>query len=147
MRHSFYRPRRGRSLKRILTDAAMMLLVAIAVLYFGDLAGPPGLHVGVSVIDGDSIRDGERRIRLYGIDAPKFDSNAATARAERIDAATPRARLSKASSERKRSPARSSTPTNTDGMWRAAKPVRCRLIMKWCGRAGLSPTTAIVSSI
>jgi endonuclease YncB( thermonuclease family) len=73
LRHSFYRPRRGRSLKRILTDAAMMLLVAIAVLYFGgDLAGPLGFHVGVSVIDGDSIRDGNRRIRLYGIDAPEL---------------------------------------------------------------------------
>ncbi|MGH6875398.1 MAG: thermonuclease family protein [Aestuariivirgaceae bacterium] len=72
MRHSFYRPRRGRSLKRILTDAAMMLLAAIAVLYFGDLAGPLGFHVGVSIIDGDSIRDGNRRIRLYGIDAPEL---------------------------------------------------------------------------
>ena len=72
LRHGFYRPRRGRSLKRILTDAAMMLLVAIAVLYFGDLAEPPGSHVGVSVIDGDSIRDGDRRIRLYGIDAPEL---------------------------------------------------------------------------
>jgi endonuclease YncB( thermonuclease family) len=50
----------------------MMLLVAIAVLYFGDLAGPLGFHVGVSVIDGDSIRDGKRRIRLYGIDAPEL---------------------------------------------------------------------------
>jgi endonuclease YncB( thermonuclease family) len=50
----------------------MMLLVAIAVLYFGDLAGPLGFHVGVSVIDGDSIRDGDRRIRLYGIDAPEL---------------------------------------------------------------------------
>jgi endonuclease YncB( thermonuclease family) len=50
----------------------MMLLVAIAVLYFGDLAGPPGSNVEVSVIDGDSIRDGDRRIRLYGVDAPEL---------------------------------------------------------------------------
>jgi endonuclease YncB( thermonuclease family) len=49
-----------------------MLLLAVAVIYFGDLAGPLGLHFGVSVIDGDSIRDGRRRIRLYGIDAPEL---------------------------------------------------------------------------
>jgi endonuclease YncB( thermonuclease family) len=72
LRHGFYRPRRGRSIKQILADAAMLLLVAIAVIYFGDLAGPLGFHVGVSVIDGDSIRDGPRRIRLYGIDAPEL---------------------------------------------------------------------------
>ena len=50
----------------------MMLLVAIAVLYFGDLAGPPDFHAEMSVIDGDSIRDGDRRIRLYGVDAPEL---------------------------------------------------------------------------
>jgi endonuclease YncB( thermonuclease family) len=49
-----------------------MLIVAFAVLFFDDLAGPLGFHAGVSVIDGDSIRDGDRRIRLYGIDAPEL---------------------------------------------------------------------------
>jgi hypothetical protein len=106
-----------------------MMLPWLSLLYFGDLAGPPG-HVGVSVIDGDSIRDGDRRSAL------RHRRTEPTAmprrRAGCNDAAMPR-------SSRNLIEGEDWLPVvdtdNTDGM-RRAKPVRCRSIVKWCALGG-----------
>lgn len=53
-------------------DAAATLLIAFAVLYLLDRFPEVDFRSGVSVTDGDSLRRGSQRIRLYGIDAPEL---------------------------------------------------------------------------
>jgi len=68
-RQRTYRPR---SLWKMLADAAAMLIVAFVVLYVLDRFPDVDFQSGVSVTDGDSLRRGSQRIRLYGIDAPEL---------------------------------------------------------------------------
>ena len=56
----------------MLADAAAMLIVALIALFLLDRFPQIGLRSGVSVTDGDSLRRGPHRIRLYGIDAPEL---------------------------------------------------------------------------
>jgi endonuclease YncB( thermonuclease family) len=58
---------------RTFRDAATFLVVLTVVLFFMQRYGVIDLGTGpVQVIDGDSLRNGETDIRLYGIDAPEY---------------------------------------------------------------------------
>jgi endonuclease YncB( thermonuclease family) len=58
---------------RSFRDAATFLVVLTVVLFFMQRYGVIELGTGpVQVIDGDSLRNGEADIRLYGIDAPEY---------------------------------------------------------------------------
>jgi endonuclease YncB( thermonuclease family) len=48
---------------------ATLVIVLLLVEYLEDAELAPG---GVTVIDGDSLREGKTEIRLYGIDAPEY---------------------------------------------------------------------------
>jgi endonuclease YncB( thermonuclease family) len=65
--------RRVRPLWRTAYDALKLLAVLVIALlllqHFGIVDVVPG---NVSVIDGDSLREGQTEIRLYGIDAPEY---------------------------------------------------------------------------
>jgi endonuclease YncB( thermonuclease family) len=64
--------RRTRPLWRTLADAlvfaVVLAMVSFALDYFGVLSIGPGRY---RVIDGDSLRNGELELRLFGIDAPE----------------------------------------------------------------------------
>ncbi|MCB1486726.1 MAG: thermonuclease family protein [Bauldia sp.] len=85
MMNTFVSSRRGAGQGRLLRDrAALFSHVAIFLLLAGGVAllflqeempdGAPATEAGRAVvIDGDSLRVGEREIRLYGVDAPEYD--------------------------------------------------------------------------
>jgi endonuclease YncB( thermonuclease family) len=56
----------------MITDAAAMLLTALAILYVLDKFPDIDFQASVTVTDGDSLRRGSQRIRLHGIDAPEL---------------------------------------------------------------------------
>jgi endonuclease YncB( thermonuclease family) len=64
---------RQRSLWKIIADGAATLLLALAVLYVMDRFPQVDFLGSVRVTDGDSLRRGEQRIRLFGIDASELD--------------------------------------------------------------------------
>lgn len=68
------RDRRRSALRRLAdlaTSLALLAAVAVAAAYFLKL-GEETVAGGMRVSDGDSLRLGERRIRLKGIDAPEL---------------------------------------------------------------------------
>jgi endonuclease YncB( thermonuclease family) len=56
----------------MLADGLLTLIIAFAVLYVLDRFPQVDFLSSVTVIDGDSLRRGSQRIRLYGIDAPEL---------------------------------------------------------------------------
>jgi endonuclease YncB( thermonuclease family) len=64
---------RVRPLWRTLIDALAFFALFVAVLLALQLSGMVDVAPGnVVVIDGDSLREGNTEIRLYGIDAPEY---------------------------------------------------------------------------
>ena len=64
---------RTRPLWRTLIDALAFLCVLVLVLAALQKFGVLDIQQGtVTVIDGDSLREGQTEIRLYGIDAPEY---------------------------------------------------------------------------
>ena len=58
---------------RTLRDAVVFLVVLTLVLFIMQKFGMVDLGTGsVQVVDGDSLRNGDTDIRLYGIDAPEY---------------------------------------------------------------------------
>lgn len=65
--------RQVRPLWRSFTDALVFLVVLVGVLLALEIFGTIDIVPGsIAVIDGDSLRDGQTEIRLYGIDAPEY---------------------------------------------------------------------------
>jgi endonuclease YncB( thermonuclease family) len=58
-----------RSLYDALVFFAVLVLVLLAIEFFGGSKISPGQ---IAVIDGDSLREGNTEIRLFGIDAPEY---------------------------------------------------------------------------
>ncbi|HEY7766164.1 MAG TPA: thermonuclease family protein [Aestuariivirgaceae bacterium] len=73
MQYYWRRRYRQRSLWKIIADGAATLLLALAVLYVMDRFPQVDFLGSVRVTDGDSLRRGEQRIRLFGIDASELD--------------------------------------------------------------------------
>ncbi len=73
MQHYWRRRYRQRSLWKIIADGAATLLLALAVLYVMERFPQVDFLARVRVTDGDSLKRGEQRIRLFGIDAPELD--------------------------------------------------------------------------
>ncbi len=64
---------RVRPLWRTLIDALAFLVLFVVILLTLQLSGVVDVAPGnVVVIDGDSLREGNTEIRLYGIDAPEY---------------------------------------------------------------------------
>ena len=63
---------RQRPFWKMMADAAVTLLLAFAILYFLDRFPQLDFRSSVTVTDGDSLKRGSQRIRLYGIDAPEL---------------------------------------------------------------------------
>ena len=53
-------------------DAVVFVILAGAAIIFIRQFGDAPVYVSVSVMDGDSLRDGLEEIRLHGIDAPEY---------------------------------------------------------------------------
>ena len=81
-----YRMRRGtfyqdkRSLWRMAADFGVMLSLAALILYATNQIAPFIVTGDARVIDGDTLKEGSRRIRLEGIDAPEIDQRCRNAR-------------------------------------------------------------------
>jgi endonuclease YncB( thermonuclease family) len=56
----------------MLADAVAMLIIAVIGLYVLDRFPRIDFQARVTVTDGDSLRRGSQRLRLYGIDAPEL---------------------------------------------------------------------------
>jgi endonuclease YncB( thermonuclease family) len=71
----YWRQRRysQRSFWKILGDGLASLLIAFAILFLLDKFPQIDFQSRVRITDGDSLRRGSQRIRLFGIDAPELD--------------------------------------------------------------------------
>jgi endonuclease YncB( thermonuclease family) len=66
------RPSQRRPFWRVLLDGAFALVLAVIIIYATDAVKPFDVPSNMSVVDGDSLKDGKEGIRLYGIDAPEL---------------------------------------------------------------------------
>ena len=71
-----------RSFWRIIGDGLVSLIVALAIVYLVDEFPKIDFQSRVRVTDGDSLRRGNQRIRLFGIDAPELAQECLDAKGE-----------------------------------------------------------------
>jgi endonuclease YncB( thermonuclease family) len=71
-RYWTYPRERRHNLLKITTDTVVMLLIAFIIMYVADRFRWWDTATSAVVIDGDSLKRGSQRIRLFGIDAPEL---------------------------------------------------------------------------
>ncbi|NNE23063.1 MAG: thermonuclease family protein [Rhizobiales bacterium] len=68
-----------RPLWRKIADGLLFVFLAGAAIVFIRQFGADQVYSSVTVVDGDSLRDGLEDIRLHGIDAPEYRQNCSDA--------------------------------------------------------------------
>lgn len=71
---------RGRGLHSLVDAGVMLVALAMVIFLFRDYLLPRLDDGSVTVIDGDSLRQGTSEIRLHGIDAPEYRQSCTSSR-------------------------------------------------------------------